>query len=162
LGALRFLVDAPGVLQQGYEKVYIYRVHSSLEITCFFKYGNRPFKVATMLRWTVVFTDPGRMVEIANAAEENLSFREAMKDVRFPSALQLTSIDTAVEIMSVVDTLGINVGSADHDLLAEILKSHVTRNAVKICGEVQDEMLTFLSSILGHGTDGEEHALRMM
>ncbi|KAJ8594564.1 cytochrome P450 [Rhizopogon salebrosus TDB-379] len=119
LGALRFLVDAPGVLQQGYEK-----------------YGNRPFKVATMLRWTVVFTDPGRMVEIANAAEENLSFREAMKD-----------------IMSVDDTLGINVGSADHDLLAELLKSHVTRNAVKICGEVQNEMLTSLSSILGRGTD---------
>jgi hypothetical protein len=115
-----------------------------------------------MLRWTVVFSDPERMAEIANAAEENLSFREAMKDVRFPSALQLVNIDTTVEIMSVDDTLGINVGSADHDLLAELLKSHVTRNAVKICGEVQDEMLTSLSSILGRGTDGEEHALRMM
>lgn len=37
-----------------------------------------------MLRWTVVFNDHQRMVEIANAAEEDLSFREAMKDVRPP------------------------------------------------------------------------------
>ena len=48
----------------------------------FKKYGNRPFKVATMLRWTVVVSDPQQMLEIANAAEEDLSFREVMKDVR--------------------------------------------------------------------------------
>jgi hypothetical protein len=66
-----------------------------------------------------------------------------------------------VEIMGVDDTLGINVGSADHDLLAELLKSHITRNSVQICGEVQDELLTSLSRILGNGTDGEEHVLKM-
>jgi len=35
-----------------------------------------------MLRWTVVVSDPQQMLEIANAAEEDLSFREVMKDVR--------------------------------------------------------------------------------
>lgn len=40
-----------------------------------------------MLRWTVVLTDPQHMVEIADAAEEDLSFREAMKDVRPLSSL---------------------------------------------------------------------------
>ncbi|KAG1730694.1 cytochrome P450 [Suillus paluster] len=121
LGAIRFVVDAPGVLQEGYEK-----------------YGSRPFKVATMLRWTVVFSDPRHMVEIANAAEEDLSFREAMKD-----------------IMGVDDAFGINVGSPDHGLLAELLKSHITKNAAKICGEVQDELLASLENILGDGTDAE-------
>ncbi|KAG1747656.1 cytochrome P450 [Suillus lakei] len=119
LGAFRFLVDAPGVLREGYKK-----------------YGNRPFKVATMLRWTVVFSDPQHMVEIANAAEEDLSFREAMKD-----------------IMGVDDALGINVGSPDHDLLAELLKSHIARNATKICGEVQDELFASLENVLGNESD---------
>ncbi|KAG2141032.1 hypothetical protein DEU56DRAFT_796804 [Suillus clintonianus] len=121
LGAFRFLIDAPGVLKEGYEK-----------------YGNKLFKVATMLHWTVIFNDPQHMVEIANAAEEDLSFREAMKD-----------------IMGVVDSLGINVGSPDHDLPAELLKSHIARNAAKICSEVQDEFLTSLENILGNGSDGE-------
>lgn len=119
VGASRFLVDAPGVLKEGYEK-----------------YGNRPFKVATMLRWTVVLTDPQHMMEIANAAEEDLSFREAMKD-----------------IMGVDDALKINVGSPDHDLLAELLKSHIARNATKICAEVQDELLVSLETVLGNESD---------
>ncbi|KAG2342016.1 hypothetical protein BDR05DRAFT_1001281 [Suillus weaverae] len=132
----RFLIDAPGVLKEGYEK-----------------YGNRPFKVATMLRWTVVFSDPPHMLEIANAAEGDLSFREAMKDVRPLSSLQITIIDTALEIMGIDDALDINVGSPDHDLLAELLKSHIARNATKICGEVQDELLTSLENVLGNESD---------
>lgn len=119
VGASRFLVDAPGILKEGYEK-----------------YGNRPFKVATMLRWTVVFSDPQHMMEIANAAEEDLSFREAMKD-----------------IMGVDDALKINVDSPDHDLLAELLKSHIARNATKISGEVQDELLASLENVLGNESD---------
>jgi len=161
LGALRFLVDAPGVLQEGYEKVccvlHAFRLGNDVPL----KYGNKPFKVATMLRWTVVFSDPQRMAEIANAAEEDLSFREAIKDVRPLSSLQLETIDTTVEIMGVDDTLGINVGSSDNDLLSGLLRSHITRNTVKICGEVQDELLKSLESILGKGTDGEDHTLKM-
>ncbi|KAG1779675.1 cytochrome P450 [Suillus placidus] len=106
-----------------------------------------------MLRWTVVFSDPQHMLEIANAAEGDLSFREAMKDVRPSSSLQITTIDTALEIMGVDDTLDINVGSPDHDLLAELLKSHIARNATKICGEVQDELLTSLENVLGNESD---------
>ncbi|KAG1840302.1 cytochrome P450 [Suillus subalutaceus] len=136
VGAFRFLVDAPGVLKEGYEK-----------------YGSRPFKVATMLRWTVVFSDPQHMLEVANAAEEDLSFREAMKDVRPLSSLQLRTIDTALEIMGVDDTLEINIGSPDHDLLAELLKSHIARNATKIGDEVQDELFTSLENVLGNESD---------
>ncbi|KAG2116230.1 cytochrome P450 [Suillus cothurnatus] len=119
VGAFRFLVDAPGVLKEGYEK-----------------YGDRPFKVATMLRWTVVFSDPQHLLEIANAAEEDLSFREAMKDV-----------------MGVDDVLDINVDSPDHDLLAELLKSHIARNATKIGAEVQDELLASFENVLGNESD---------
>ncbi|KAG0706618.1 cytochrome P450 [Suillus ampliporus] len=119
LGAIRFLIDAPGILQEGYEK-----------------HGSRPFKVATMLRWTVVFSDPQHMVEISNAAEADLSFREAMKD-----------------IMGVDDAFGTHVSSPDHDLLAELPKSHITKNAANICGEVQDELFTSLENILGNGTN---------
>ncbi|KAG2153600.1 cytochrome P450 [Suillus bovinus] len=121
VGASRFLVDAPGVLREGYEK-----------------YGNRPFKVATMLRWTIVFSDPKQTMEITDAAEEDLSFREAMKD-----------------IMGVDDTLEINADSPDHDLLAELLKSHIARNATKICGEVQDELLASLENVLGNESDAD-------
>lgn len=147
----------PGGLRKG-----IYVLHAfQLGNDVLFKYGNRPFKIATMLRWTVVFNEPQQMAEIANAAEEDLSFREAIKDVRPLSSLQLETIDTTVEIMSVDDALGINVGSTNHDLLSGLLRSHVTRNTVKICGEVQDELLTSLSSILGKGTDGEDHTFKM-
>ena len=63
--------------------------------------------------------------------------------------------------MGVDDTLGININSTDHDLLAELLKSHVSRNTVQICGQVQAELFATLESILGNGTDGKEHALKM-
>jgi hypothetical protein len=89
-----------------------------------------------MLRWTVVFSDPQHLLEIANAAEEDLSFREAMKDV-----------------MGVDDALGINVDSPDHDLLAELLKSHIARNATKIGAEVQDELLASFENVLGNESD---------
>lgn len=119
VGAFRFLVDPYGVLKEGYEM-----------------YGNKPFKVATMLRWTVVFSDPQHMLEIGNAAEEDLSFRGAMRDM-----------------MGVDDLLGVNVGSPDNDILAELLKSHIARNATKIRGEVQDELLASLENVLGNGSD---------
>jgi len=112
-----------------------------------------------MLRWTVVFSDPQHLLEIANAAEEDLSFREAMKDVRNSSSLQLTIIDTALEVMGVDDALGINVDSPDHDLLAELLKSHIARNAIKIGAEVQDELLASFENVLGNESDGEGASL---
>lgn len=113
-----------------------------------------------MLRWTVVFSDPQHMMEIANAAEEDLSFREAMKDVRPLLSLQLTTTDTALKIMGVDNALKINVGSPAHDLLAELLKSHIARNATKICGEVQDELFTSLENVLGNESDGKDASLQ--
>lgn len=113
------------------------------------------------MRWTVVFSDPQHMMEIANAAEEDLSFREAMKDVRPLLSLQLTTVDTVLEIMGVDDALKINVDSPDHDLLAELLKSHIARNATKISNEVQDELLASLENVLGSESDGKDASLQL-
>lgn len=33
VGASRFLVDAPGILKEGYEKVYLFLIHLGLQMT---------------------------------------------------------------------------------------------------------------------------------
>lgn len=81
ISAMRYMVDAPGMIQEGYEKVRHLRILSRLFFESGEKYKGGVFKVPRMSGWWVVVTSPKFIEELAMATDKELSQPDAVIEV---------------------------------------------------------------------------------
>lgn len=118
-GAIRFFLDAQGMLQEGQ-----------------LKYGGRPFRIATRRYWQYIVSSPKLIDELRRAPDDELSFLDAVNEaLELEYTMGAATANNLYHVPVIRNTLTRNLGNLSSEIYDEI------SNAFADCIPARDEWM---------------------